>query len=190
MVMSIPRWNRSPSRASVYGSCFHNFLYFLILCSISSGLYKVPCLWFDRLSFVLSHSLCCRGTRVPLNVLSPHPFGSTTKGSTLIDNLIQTLNHFIVLLVNVSQGSITIVYDVLYLVSCSFVLGIFNMVYCIIFGIWNCITSLANSSCPSTTFRLHSTTWLFGLIIFTNVKLLFDLCLLPFYYSPLRKKLP
>lgn len=62
----------------------------------------MPCLWVDRLIFVLSHSLHCKSVGVPLSALSPHPSSLTFEGSTLIDNLVGTLGCLVVLLRNAS----------------------------------------------------------------------------------------
>jgi hypothetical protein len=42
---------------------------------------------------------------------------------------------------------------------------------------------------PLLHFGLHYVAWLPGLIVFTNFKLVIDLCLLPSYYSSLEKKI-
>jgi hypothetical protein len=94
------------------------------ICDISSYLYKMPCLWVDRLIFVLSYSFCCKLARVTLGALSPYPFGSTSKGFAFIGNLAQTLNHLIILLMNASWSSITTINNILYLISHFSILGI------------------------------------------------------------------
>jgi hypothetical protein len=70
-----------------------------------------------------------------MGALFPHPFGSTSRGSTLIGSLASTLDHLIILLVNVSRGSIIVADDVLYFEGRSYVLGILDMVYYNFFGI-------------------------------------------------------
>ncbi len=55
--------------------------------------------------------------------------------ATLIDILVHTLGHFIALSMNVSQGSIIVVDDVLYLASHSSILGILVMVCCTFYGV-------------------------------------------------------
>jgi hypothetical protein len=72
-----------------------------------------------------------------LIALSPHPSGST------------------------SEGSITTTYNVLYPTCYSSILDILGIVYCTIFGVWNCATSFANCT-SSTTFSFsfrYMTTW-------------------------------
>jgi len=62
--------------------------------------------------------------------LFPYPFGSTSKGFAFINSLTWTLDRFITLPVNASQGSIIDADGILYLVGHSFILGIIGMVYC------------------------------------------------------------
>jgi hypothetical protein len=90
-----------------------------------------------------------------LITLSPHPFGSTSKDSTFIGSFIHTLGCFIVLLMNIFLGSITIVDNILYHVGHSYVLGTIGIVYCIIFRVWNYVASFANCSIPLLHFLLH-----------------------------------
>lgn len=70
------------------------------ICNISSNLYNLPCLWDDKLIFVLSSTLCCKSIRATLFTLFPHPFNSTFGGIALIDSLAQILGHLIALPIN------------------------------------------------------------------------------------------
>lgn len=106
-------------------------------CNISLDLYKLSCLWNYILIFVFSYTFCCKSIAVTLFARFPHPFGSTSKSTTFIDNFLLILVHFIILLINVSQGSITDANNVLYLVSHSFILCILDMVYYIISRVWH-----------------------------------------------------
>jgi hypothetical protein len=101
---------------------------FWYVCNIFSNLYKIPCLWVDRFIFILSFSFHCRFAKVTLSALSPHPSIVTFGGFAFDGNLARTLGHLIALLMNVSRGSITIVNNILYPTSRSFVQGIFVMV--------------------------------------------------------------
>ncbi len=132
------------------------------ICDISSDLYKMPCLWVDRLISVLSRSLHYKFVGVTLGALSPQPSGSIFGGFSFIGNLVQTLDCFIALPVNASQGSITIADNTLYRVGCSSVLGILGMIYHTLYGIWNYIASFVNGNYPSTTFSFsfyYMATW-------------------------------
>lgn len=92
----------------------------------------MPCLWVDKLIYVLSCSLHCR---VTLGALSPHPFGSIFEGSTLIGSLAWTLDYLIALLEYAFRGSIIDVDNVLYCANRSSILGILGMIYYILYGI-------------------------------------------------------
>jgi hypothetical protein len=65
----------------------------------------------------------------------PHPFGSMFGSSTFIGNLVQILDCFIVLLVNVFRGSKIAIDNVIYLACHSSILDIFDMEHCIIYGV-------------------------------------------------------
>ncbi len=159
------------------------------VCSISPYTYKVPCLWVDKLILILFDSFHYRFVGVTLNALSPHPFRSTFGGFAFISNLTQTLGCLIALLMNASWGSIIVTNNILYLTRHSFILGILSLVYCTFLGISSFVTSLMNISSPFTpNFCFHCVAWLPSLIIFVNFRLLFNLCLSPFYYLLLGKK--
>jgi hypothetical protein len=115
-------------------------------------LYKIPCLWVNKFIYVFSYSFHYIYVGVTSSALFPHPFGSTFKGSTFIGNFIQTLGCLIALSMNVSWGFIIAMDNILYLASCSSVLGILGMVCCNFSRVWNCFASLANGSSPSITF--------------------------------------
>ncbi len=136
-----------------------------------------------RLIFILFHSFPCKSTGVTLDALSPHPSSFTSKGSTLNGNLVWTPGCLIIVILNVSWGSITIVNDILYPTSRSFVLGILVMVYCTFLEGEIMLHHLQTTILPLLHLLFHSTTWLPSLIIFTNFMLLLDLCLLPLQYS-------
>ncbi len=89
-------------------------------------LYKLPCLWDDRFIPILSWNLCCKSTRVTLNALFPHSFGSTFGDIALNESLFRILGCFIVLLVNASRSSNTIIDGILYFTCHFYVLGILD----------------------------------------------------------------
>ncbi len=153
------------------------------ICNISSNLYKIPCIWVDRLIYVLSLSHHCKYVGIILSALSPYPLSSIFKGSTFNGNLVWTLGHFIALLMNASQGSITATNDILDLASRSLILGILVMVYIYIYIFWSvklyCITYKLYFFFYYIFF-LHFIAWLPGLIVFANFMLLFNFCLSPF----------
>ncbi len=93
--------------------------------------------WDDILIFILSYTFCCKFVGIALITLSFDPFGSTSKGITLNNHLFPILGHFIALPINVYLCFITIVDNVLYLVGPSFVLGIFDTMYCTLSRVWN-----------------------------------------------------
>ncbi len=89
------------------------------------------------LIFILSYTFCYKFVGVTLITLSLDPFGSTPKGITLNNNLSPILGHFIASPINLYLCFITIVDNVLYLVGPSFVLGIFDTMYCTLSRVWN-----------------------------------------------------
>lgn len=108
--------------------------------NIFSNLYKLPCLQDDIFIFVFSCTFHCKSAKVSLIALYPHPSGSIF-GSTALNNiLLWILGCFIVLLVNVSQGSMIVVNGIMYFTSCSSIMGILNIVYCTFSRMWNYIT--------------------------------------------------
>ncbi len=90
---------------------------------------QITIFWDDILIFILSCTFCCRFVGVTLITLFLHPFGSTSKGTTLNNNLSPILGHLIALPINVYLCSITTANDVLYLVGPSFVLNILDTMY-------------------------------------------------------------
>jgi len=157
-------------------------------CSISLDLYKLPCLWDDKVIYILSCTLHCKFARVTMFALSPHPYGSMFEGTTFINSLIQILNHLITLPINVFWSSIIIVNDVLYLVSHSSILGILDMVYYIIFGMWNYAASFNSWSSSYTTFSFSFfwiTIWFICLAKFESPC---DSFLSPLYHFSLEEK--
>lgn len=109
--------------------------------------------------------------------LFPHPFGSTSRGFSLIGSFIQILVHFITLPINVSWGSITTANDIMYFTSCYFVLGIFDMVYCIFPRIWNCATN-----CYYSSFYCMTTWSIYVCKLWVIIQFLF-VAILPFFFG-------
>lgn len=79
--------------------------------------------------------------RVTLNVLSPHPSSSTSGDIAFNDNPFQILGHLIALLINVSWGSIITIYNVLFPIGHSSVLGILDTMHCVFSRVWNYVVS-------------------------------------------------
>jgi hypothetical protein len=69
-----------------------------------------------------------------LFALSPHISSSMSKGIVVIDSFSWILGHLIALLINVSQGSIIITNNIMYLASHSSIMGILDIVYSTLFG--------------------------------------------------------
>ncbi len=65
--------------------------------SISLDLYKLPCLWDDKLIYVPSCTFHCKSARITLFALFPHPSSSMCRGTMVIDNFSWILGHLIAL---------------------------------------------------------------------------------------------
>ncbi len=98
--------------------------------NISSNLCKLPCLQNDIFIFVFTCTFHCKFAVVSWIALSPHPSSSIFGGIALNNILLWILGCFIVLPINVSQSSIIVVDGIMYVTNCSFILGIFNIIYC------------------------------------------------------------
>ncbi len=115
-------------------------------------MYKLPCLWDEKHIYIFSSTLRGKSTRVTLFALFSHPFGSMSKGIVFIDKFIQILGCFIVLPINVFEDSVIVANNILYLTSHSFILGILDIMYYIIYGVWNYVASFHNNNFYSITF--------------------------------------
>jgi hypothetical protein len=113
---------------------------------ISLSMYKLPCLWDEKYISIIYCTLCCISTRVTLFALFSHPFGSMSRGIVFIDNFVQILGCLIALPINVFQGSIIVANNILYLTSHSFIMGILDIMYYIICGVWNYVASSHNNN--------------------------------------------
>jgi hypothetical protein len=122
--------------------------------------------------------------------LFPHPFDSTSRTIAFINSLIWILGCFIALLVNVSRGSIIVVNSILYPTSRSFILGVHDMVYYIIFGVWIFLALFSNGISSSTTFSF-SFYWIATLSnyfcrLWVTMQFMF-VAILPFFFWNLKK---
>jgi uncharacterized membrane protein YagU involved in acid resistance len=71
----------------------------------------------------------------------------------------------------------------MYLTSRSFILGIFNIIYCTFYRMWNHIT--LSNNCNSTyilCFLFHLVEFQLGLIVSVDFKIPCNSCLSPFYW--------
>lgn len=183
MGLKVLRWNKLPSKP-LSMDLISNLSYTSSwICNISLDLYKLPCLWDDRLIFVISCTFCYKSAKVTLFALFPHPSSPTFGSTTLIDNFLQILGRFITLLVFVSQGSITDANNILYFTSHSFVMCILDMVYYILSKVWNYVGSFNNNNSSSITFFLHYVELRLDLVVFADFESPYDSCVLPFYHS-------
>ncbi len=108
----------------------------------------MPCLWVDKLIFVISHSLHSRFAGVTLSALFPHSFGSISKVCPHWQPCLD------IGLPHCSSSECLSKFHNCYKqcpISCK-PLFCLAMIYYTLYGIWNYVASLVNGSSPSTTF--------------------------------------